>query len=563
MRVPRILLAIALLIALLLVTVTVQALPSAQIPPVPHPTEEREDCLACHDTGQVKPFPADHEGRESDSCLLCHEVGTAEPKPAVPHPTEGREDCLACHDTGQVKPFPADHEGRESTHCLQCHEADTLQVAVTETPAPTPTATTTLPPSLEAVPTPIREPILFEENSCISCHNQLGGKHAQITADWDESTHAARGVGCVSCHGGDATQKDAAAAMSLDAGYLGPLPKERIPGLCGSCHTRVDLMRQYDLPTDQLDQYWQSQHGQALLEGDSSVATCFDCHDEHRVLQVSDPASHVYPSNEPAMCARCHADEALMAPYGTHTDQYDLYQESVHGVKLLQEQDLRAPTCSTCHGKHGAAPPGFQEVANVCGRCHTVTEKYYLEGKHRLGMTSEAMPRCVTCHGRYDVTSPTQDLFLGTEERHCGSCHSPGTEIARQAEAIYQALTEADEAYEKAEAVVGLATERRLIMTGQEELLQRARTPLITLQALQHNVSLADIQAMAEESLVISRQVQASVEEAIRGLDTRRLGMVIAVVAILATVVALVVIKRGLDRDLEAERARSRHSDSH
>ena len=178
-------------------------------------------------------------------------------------------------------------------------------------------------------------------------------------------------------------------------------------------------------------------------------------------------------------------------------------------------------------------------------------------------MTSEAMPRCVTCHGRYDVTSPTQDLFLGTEERHCGSCHSPGTEIARQAEAIYQALTEADEAYEKAEAVVGLATERRLIMTGQEELLQRARTPLITLQALQHNVSLADIQAMAEESLVISRQVQASVEEAIRGLDTRRLGMVIAVVAILATVVALVVIKRGLDRDLEAERARSRHSDSH
>ena len=184
--------------------------------------------------------------------------------------------------------------------------------------------------------------------------------------------------------------------MSPEAGYLGPLPKDRIPGLCGSCHTRVDLMRPFDLPTDQLDQFWQSQHGQALLDGDGDVATCFDCHDGHRVLKTSDPASEVYPSNEPTMCARCHADEALMAPYGIPTDQYSLYQQSVHGEALLQEQNLRAPTCSTCHGTHGAAPPGYQQVANVCGQCHTATQDYYMQGAHRIGMTTEAAPRCVT-----------------------------------------------------------------------------------------------------------------------------------------------------------------------
>jgi predicted CXXCH cytochrome family protein len=288
------------------------------------------------------------------------------------------------------------------------------------------------------------------------------------------------------------------------------------------------------------------------------VATCFDCHDGHRVLKVSDPASEVYPSNEPEMCARCHAHEALMAPYDIPTNQYALFQKSVHGVALLENQDLRAPTCSTCHGTHGAAPPGFQQVANVCGQCHTTTEDYYLQGAHRTGMTGEAAPRCVTCHGRYDVLPATRDLFLGTEDRHCGSCHPPGSEIAGQVEAMYQALKEADEAYEQAEETIVAATERRLIMAVQEELLQRANTPLIESRALQHTVSLVDIQEKAEESLVLSREAQASAEEALEELDTRRLGMIIAVVVILITIAALVLIKRELDRELEAKRARRR-----
>ena len=41
-------------------------------------------------------------------------------------------------------------------------------------------------------------------------------------------------------------------------------------------------------------------------------------------------------------------------------------------------------------------------------------------------------------------------------------------------------------------------------------------------------------------------------------LDTRRLGMIIALGVILVTIVALVLIKRQLDRDLEAERAPAR-----
>jgi hypothetical protein len=227
-------------------------------------------------------------------------------------------------------------------------------------------------------------------------------------------------------------------------------------------------------------------------------------------------------------------------------------------MALLQNQNLRAPTCSTCHGTHGAAPPGFQEVANVCGQCHAATEDYFLQGGHRTGMTGEAAPRCVTCHGRYDVMPATRELFLGTEERHCGSCHPPGSEIAGQAESMYQVLKRADDAYEEAESLIAMAIERRLIMTAQEELLQKARTPLIESRALQHTANLSDIQAKAEESFEISLQTQASTEEALKELDTRRLGMLVALGVILITIVALVLVKRELDRDLEAQRARRR-----
>ncbi len=260
------------------------------------------------------------------------------------------------------------------------------------------------------------------------------------------------------------------------------------------------------------------------------------------------------------MCADCHADVALMAPYGIPTNQYELYQKSVHGVALLENQDLRAPTCSTCHGTHGAAPPGFQQVANVCGECHTVTEDYYLAGTHKSGMVTEAAPRCVTCHGRYDVAPATRDLYIGTQERQCGSCHAPGTEIGGQVEAIHTALKEADDAYEQAEATIAAATESRLIMAEQEELLQKANTPLIESRALQHNVNVAEIQAKAEESLELSLQAQASAEAALEELNTRRRGMIIATAIIVVIIVALVLIKRQLDRDLEAERAGRRKS---
>ena len=175
-------------------------------------------------------------------------------------------------------------------------------------------------------------------DSCADCHQGL------------EHVSPSHGR-CSDCHGGDPTTADPNRSMASSAGYIGAPDRKNIPALCGSCHANVDMMRQYDLPTDQWSKYQQSTHGLKLAQGDSNVATCFNCHDGHATKEVTDTASQVYPSNVPALCSSCHSNAALMTPYGIPTDQYTLYTKSVHGVALLEKQDLRAPNCASCHGK--------------------------------------------------------------------------------------------------------------------------------------------------------------------------------------------------------------------
>lgn len=45
--------------------------PSAA-PKIPHTLEDRLDCLLCHGTAGLKPFPADHVARAVESCVYCH-----------------------------------------------------------------------------------------------------------------------------------------------------------------------------------------------------------------------------------------------------------------------------------------------------------------------------------------------------------------------------------------------------------------------------------------------------------------------------------------------------------
>jgi hypothetical protein len=310
-------------------------------------------------------------------------------------------------------------------------------------------------------------------------------------------------------------------------------------------------MRQYDLPTDQYAKYKESIHGIRLAEGDLNVTTCFDCHGGHQILKANDPASTVYPSNVPGLCSGCHSDQDLMAPYGIPTNQYDLYRQSVHGHALLDNQDFRAPNCATCHGTHGAAPPGFQEVANVCGSCHGATQDYYLKSPH--AEAGESGPKCVTCHGRYDVSKPSEALYQGAEPRHCGACHAPDSPPGQVAQSLYDAITAAAQAQEQAEAAIQTARGVGMLVAPLEGRLREANTDLITARAAQHTLDIAMVREQADNSRTIADEVKAGADAAVAESVFRRQAMVVAVAVIGLTIVALYLLKRELDRQLEAE----------
>ncbi|GAB4543127.1 MAG: hypothetical protein Kow0063_35930 [Anaerolineae bacterium] len=586
-------LSLTLVIALIFL-LPVPALMIAQnIPPIPHPLEGREKCLACHETGAAgaPQIPDDHAGRTNEMCQACHQPLPEEPAtpeetitpqvtpteeagplpvphtlqgrenclechispeatpipeggpPIIPHPLIGRENCLACHEEGigGAPQIPEDHVGRPNDICQACHQPGQIPAA------PTPT------PPLEPIPTPIVYPQAQGVNTCFDCHSTLGGKHADITAQWQRSIHRERGVSCADCHGGDPSASTVDGSMSPEAGYIGAPAKADIPALCASCHADVNRMRQYDLPTDQYAKYRESIHGIRLAEGDTNVTTCFDCHGGHEILKANDPASTVYPANVPELCAGCHSDEELMAPYNIPTNQFDLYRQSVHGHALLDNQDFRAPNCATCHGTHGAAPPGFQEVANVCGSCHTATQDYYLKSPH--ASAGEDAPKCVTCHGRYDVSKPSEALYLGAEPRHCGACHAPDSPPGQVAQALYDNITAAAQALEEAEAAVQAARDVGMLVGPMEARLREANTSLITARAAQHTLDVDTVQERADDARVIAGEVKSGADAAVAESIFRRQAMVVAVAVIALIIVALYLLKRELDRQLDMEMA--------
>jgi len=343
-----------------------------------------------------------------------------------------------------------------------------------------------------------------EESECLDCHLTLEPEFAVPAQEWLTSIHADYQVGCADCHGGDPLAPTKAGAKSEGTGYTGRPPKEKIPELCGSCHADSERMAPYGLPTNQLSEYRElSRHGQLLAQGDQGVATCYDCHGGHATLDAHSPSSAVYPINLPLTCAKCHSDSALMEPYGIDTHQYELFRNSVHGVALLEDNNLHAPTCATCHGNHGAALPGAGELADMCGlQCHPLTEDAYLSGAHGVGASGTSdLPTCVDCHGRYDVQPADELLLIGSEAGECGSCHPTDSPEGEVASLLYEEISSA--AASIAEAVS--------LVDGPEQLpiLLQAQTRLQQARVLQHSAQLDLVRMRTEEARELSARAKA------------------------------------------------------
>jgi len=350
-----------------------------------------------------------------------------------------------------------------------------------------------------------------------------GSVHGKLAIDGTE-----RIVQCITCH-------NAHGIVMVD-NPVSPVYPLNLPKTCGKCHSNAVYMRSYNpaLPVDQLQKYRTSVHGMRNAKGDPKPAECASCHGSHGILSVKDVRASVYPTNIPGTCSKCHSNVEYMKQYKISTDQYEKYSRSVHGIALLQKNDLGAPACNSCHGNHGAAPPGIESISDVCGSCHALNAQLFSSSPHKKAFDERHLPECETCHSNHDII-PATDKFLGvTPGAVCLRCHqqdkySKGYLAAKTMRQLIDSL----EASEKsASTLVNEAEQKGMEVNEEIFKLRDARQARLESRTMVHAFDVEKFRNVVDKGLKVTSAVKVEAEAAIHEYYFRRIGLVISVVII-------------------------------
>lgn len=378
-------------------------------------------CTDCHQPVNDYKFPhepvdtIDYRGYQLEKAVSCERCHTA---PHVnSHPQDDVEtavSCTDCHGSHDVQPQV------DVQACADCHVQ--AEVGTVET----------------AVLTNIIESGLFgqETNSdyCLACHSQpdltmefANGDIKSITVD---ATHLAESVhgtdnswqalACNDCHAIDSFPHEAIKATTAREYSI----EQHI--VCQRCHE--------ENYTKEMDNV----HGEALASGTMEAAVCTDCHGSHDT-----PSPHEPRERSSLMCEQCHSEI------------FDEYAISIHGVALLEDGNEDVPGCIDCHGIHDINSPttalARSRSPELCADCHAdkelmteydistdVFETYVadfhgktvvlFEGDDPLAETNKAV--CYDCHGVHNILSP-DDPHAGIKDNllvTCQQCHPDATQ---------------------------------------------------------------------------------------------------------------------------------------
>jgi nitrate/TMAO reductase-like tetraheme cytochrome c subunit len=251
---------------------------------------------------------------------------------------------------------------------------------------------------------------------CLSCHDDAAATRADGTsvavapAKLAASVHGEVGLSCVDCH-------QALATAEL------PHAEEVAPVDCAACHT------------DAVAKYRAGAHAAARRKDPkSAAASCGDCHGHpHEMRPKADPVSPTNHLKVADTCARCHANEGLMAAAEVKQPKAAVeFHDSIHGRALREKGLVVAPNCATCHGAHdmrpGADPLSRVARANVgatCGECHQGILTTYQASVH--GKASAAgnplAAICSDCHSAHRIKATDVPQWQLSVQEECGTCH--------------------------------------------------------------------------------------------------------------------------------------------
>jgi hypothetical protein len=170
-------------------------------------------------------------------------------------------------------------------------------------------------------------------SQCVECHSRLsetsGAGHG--FAAWRGSRHAAAGVTCEACHGGDPAATDARAAhqgVTRSSESTSRVYFTRIPNTCGRCHAAEAA-------------YFRSSIHYARLESDGRGPNCVTCHG-------SMATSVLTPERLLGTCSACHSPNGV-APVGKA-------REAAQVLALVRAENILYDVVSTVAASRRSAP---------------------------------------------------------------------------------------------------------------------------------------------------------------------------------------------------------------
>ena len=259
-------------------------------------------CFTCHEGIGDKPaelFKHDIHYRKGITCAGCHggdptkeemeqAMDTSAGFAGVPKGDAISQRCARCHSNAtimvkqydsrltrnQAEALATSVHGNLSTtgkgqiaQCITCHNAHGI--------------VSTKDPSSPVYPLNIPK-------TCSKCHADPAfmrtynpGLPIDQLEKYKSSVHGmkntqgdAKVAACASCHG----SHDIRSAKDVNSKVYAV----NLPTTCGACHSNVQYMKGYRIPTDQVKKFSTSVHGIALLEKrDLGAPSCNDCHGNH------------------------------------------------------------------------------------------------------------------------------------------------------------------------------------------------------------------------------------------------------------------------------------------
>jgi predicted CXXCH cytochrome family protein len=442
------------------------------------------------------------------------------------------DQCYTCHQSLGDKVsalFGGDIHRTKGISCAGCHGGNASKEEMEEA----------MNPSAGFIGVPKGDAI---SERCASCHGdqaRMKEYRSKLPTSQYESYKASvhgqlaisgkeRTLQCTSCHN--------AHGIVPPSNSASPVHPLRVVATCARCHSDASYMRKYNptLPVDQLVKYRTSVHGERNAKGDPKVAECVSCHGSHDIRLATDVKSRVYATNLPKTCAHCHSDAQYMKAYRIPTNQFEEYAGSVHGIALLQKNDLAAPACNDCHDNHGAIPPGIESISKVCGMCHALNADLFAKSPHKQAFDKLGLPECETCHGNHAVVAATDQLLGVSSDAVCSRCHSPqknvkGFETAALMRQLVDSLVRSEDA---AKALVEEAEQKGMEVGEAKFKLREARQARLQSRTAVHSFNAEQFQEVVGKGLATTSVVSQEATTAIDEYYYRRTGLGIATLII-------------------------------